>query len=80
MFDIQAFQEAIVLGNYFWKKHVLQRMAERGIKQNAVTETLLYGKIIKEYDDDRPFRVRCFCTLLMGCRYTQLHLLTKLKK
>ncbi len=38
-----------------WRKHALQRMFERDIKRHEVLETILNGKIIKNYRDDKPF-------------------------
>ncbi|MBU1299319.1 MAG: DUF4258 domain-containing protein [Bacteroidetes bacterium] len=38
-----------------WRKHVLQRLAERGIKQKDILDVLLTGTIIEEYVDDKPY-------------------------
>jgi hypothetical protein len=38
-----------------WRKHVLERLAERGIKQKTILDVLSNGEIIEEYPDDYPF-------------------------
>ena len=38
-----------------WRKHVLQRLAERGIRQASVVEVLLSGERIEDYPDDRSY-------------------------
>jgi len=54
-FDLAVFREAIAAGRLEWRKHVLQKLAERGIPQQAVREVLLKGERIREYTDDKPF-------------------------
>ena len=54
-FDLTIFREAIALGRIAWRKHVLQKLAERGIPQQAVREVLLQGERIRDYTDDKPF-------------------------
>jgi hypothetical protein len=36
-------------------QNVLQKLAERGIQQQAVREVLLQGERIRDYAEDRPF-------------------------
>lgn len=55
MFDLNSFREAVRLENFEWRKHVLQRLAERGIRQEEIVATLLEGELIREYRDDKPF-------------------------
>jgi hypothetical protein len=55
IFNIHEFRKAIQLGNIFWRKHVLQKTAERGIRQNDILEVLLNGECIQEYKDDKPY-------------------------
>ena len=38
-----------------WKKHVLERMWERGISRTDVLTVLSTGQIIESYGNDRPF-------------------------
>lgn len=38
-----------------WRKHVLQKLAERGLAQSSVVEVLLGGERIRDYPEDRPF-------------------------
>ena len=38
-----------------WRKHLLQKLAERGLQQDAVREVLLSGERIHDYTEDRPF-------------------------
>jgi hypothetical protein len=37
------------------RKHTLQRLAERQILQKDALHVLITGKVIRDYDDDRPF-------------------------
>jgi Domain of unknown function (DUF4258) len=55
MFDINLCRKAILDGSYEWRKHTLQRMAERNILQSDIIEVVLQGEVIKNYDDDKPF-------------------------
>lgn len=43
------------LGNIIWRKHVLQKIAERGILQGDILKALLNGECIQEYKDDKPY-------------------------
>ena len=54
-FDLPVFRKAIATGRIEWRKHVLQKLAERGIPQQAVRDVLLQGERIREYADDKPF-------------------------
>ena len=54
-FDLAVFRAAITAGNIEWRKHVLQKLSERGIPQQAVREVLLHGERIRDYTDDKPF-------------------------
>lgn len=53
--DIEKIISAVRRKRIRWKKHVLQRLAERKIKQKSVTDVLLKGKCTKEYYEDKPF-------------------------
>ena len=47
-FDLTIFREAIALARIEWRKHVLQKLAERGIPQQSVREVLLQGERIRD--------------------------------
>ncbi len=42
-------------GHIEWRKHVLQKLAERGLSQRKILDVLLSGERIRDYADDRPF-------------------------
>ena len=65
-FDLTIFREAIALGRIEWRKHVLQKLAERGIPQQAVREVLLQGERIRDYTDDKPFPSALFLGYVSG--------------
>ena len=65
-FDLAVFREAITAGNIEWRKHVLQKLAERAIPQQAVREVLLHGERIREYADDKPFPSTLFLGYVSG--------------
>jgi len=67
-FDLVVFREAVAGGRIGWRKHVLQRLAERGIPQQAVREVLLQGELIREYADDKPFASALFLGYASGVR------------
>ncbi|MEO8429121.1 MAG: DUF4258 domain-containing protein [Verrucomicrobiota bacterium] len=53
--DLDKLREAVREGRVEWRKHVLQKLAERGIFQQTVLEVLLTGERIRNYTEDRPF-------------------------
>jgi hypothetical protein len=53
--DLNILRRAVADGRIEWRKHVLQRLAERGLSQQAVLDVLLTGERIRDYADDRPF-------------------------
>lgn len=53
--DLIGFRQAIQNGQIEWRKHVLQRLAERDIMQSTVLDLLLSGERIEEYSTDKPF-------------------------
>lgn len=55
MFDLSLCRKAILNGDYEWRKHTLQRMAERNVLQSEIIEVLLEGEQINTYDNDKPF-------------------------
>ena len=55
LFDKIHFDQALEDGNIVWRKHVLEKMLERGISRTEVLEVLLTGETIQRYEADRPF-------------------------
>ena len=53
--DIIVFREAVAAGRIEWRKHVLQKLAERSISQQDVRDVLMEGERIRDYEDDKPF-------------------------
>jgi hypothetical protein len=53
--DVELMRDAVVHGRIQWRKHVLEKLAERGIQQDAVREVLGSGERIRDYAEDRPF-------------------------
>jgi Domain of unknown function (DUF4258) len=54
-FDKILFTQALQEGNIVWRRHVLEKMLERGISRNEVLQVLLNGEVIQRYDEDKPF-------------------------
>ena len=54
-FDFDKFRKSILSGRIEWRKHTLQRLAERMIKQDEALDVLLSGECIQEYPDDKPY-------------------------
>jgi hypothetical protein len=54
-FDPGILREVVANGSIEWRKHVLQKLAERGISQEAVRTVLLNGERIRDYTEDKPF-------------------------
>ena len=53
--DLEILRKAVRAGRIEWRKHVLQKLAERGLAQSAVLDVLLTGERIRDYAEDRPF-------------------------
>ena len=58
--DILKFRELVVVGKMEWRKHVLQKLAERGISQQAVRDVSLKAERIRDYADDKLFPALSF--------------------
>ncbi len=41
--------------NFYFSRHAVQRMFERNINEEIVIKTIMKGKVIKEYPDDKPY-------------------------
>ncbi len=65
-FDLAIFRKAIAAGRIDWRKHVLQKLAERGLPQRAVLQVLLSGERIRDYTEDRPFPSALFMGYIDG--------------
>ncbi|MBI4662206.1 MAG: DUF4258 domain-containing protein [Verrucomicrobia bacterium] len=64
--DLEALRKAVREGRLEWRKHVLQKLAERGIAQSAVLEVLASGERIRDYTEDRPFPSALFLGYVGG--------------
>jgi hypothetical protein len=64
--DLAILREAMAAGRIEWRKHVLQKLAERGIPQESVREVLLRGERIRDYEDDKPFPSALFLGYVSG--------------
>jgi len=53
--NIEQCRSAITVGRFEWRRHALQRLAERGIRQAIVLDALHSGDVIEDYPDDRPY-------------------------
>ncbi len=53
--NLQGLREALTEGRIEWRKHVLQRLAERNILQEEVIKALQSGEVIEDYHDDKPY-------------------------
>ena len=64
--DLAIFRDAVSCGAVEWRKHVLQKLAERGISQDAIREVLLNGERIRDYTEDKPFPSALFLGYISG--------------
>lgn len=53
--NIKKLRAALSNECFEWRKHVLQRLAERGISQESVLRVLSTGERIEDYPDDKPY-------------------------
>ena len=53
--DVELLRQAVREQRVEWRKHVVQKLAERGLAQRAVLDVLLTGERIRDYTEDRPF-------------------------
>jgi hypothetical protein len=53
--NTKTMRRALQNGRIEWRKHVLQKLAERGAAQADVVQVLLSGENIRDYADDKPF-------------------------
>ena len=64
--DLAVLREAVAEERIQWRRHVLEKLAERGIQQEAVREVLLKGEKIRDYTQDRPFPSALFLGYIGG--------------
>ena len=64
--DLAILREAVGQGRIQWRRHVLEKLAERGIQQQAVRDVLLKGEKIRDYTQDRPFPSALFLGYIGG--------------
>ena len=48
-------RQALSVGRFEWRQHILQRLAERGIRHATVLEVLRTGARIEDYPEDTPY-------------------------
>jgi len=51
--DIQAIQEKLRSGVYYWRQHAIQRSIERVITETEIVEAIVDGAIIEAYPEDK---------------------------
>ena len=66
MWSTETFRDSVREGQIEWRRHTLQRMAERNLSQAGVVEVLLAGEKIRDYEDDKPFASALFLGYLAG--------------
>lgn len=64
--NLEALREAVAAGRIQWRKHVLQKLAERCIQQQTIRDVLLSGECIRDYTEDRPFPSALFLGYVGG--------------
>ena len=64
--DLQSLRESVREQRVEWRKHVLQKIAERGLAQSSVLEVLLAGECIRDYAEDKPFPSALFLSYIAG--------------
>ena len=66
LFNLAALRSALAEERIEWRKHVLQKLAERGLAQSAVLEVLSGGELVRDYLEDRPFPSALFLGYIGG--------------
>lgn len=64
--NIAGLRAAIHEERIEWRKHMLQRLAERGILQQEALEVLRTGELIEDYPEDEPYPSALFLAFLAG--------------
>jgi len=63
--NISSLHAAIQEERIEWRKHALQRLAERCILQKDVLEVISSGEMIEDYPDDEPCPSALFLAFIM---------------
>lgn len=53
--QIETIQELVRSDRVIWTKHVKDRIKQRGISKEEITNGILNGEIIEDYPNDYPF-------------------------
>jgi hypothetical protein len=64
--DLAVLREAVAEERIQWRRHVLEKLAERGIQQQAVREVLLKARRFGITRKIAPFRARVFLGYIGG--------------
>lgn len=64
--DVDKLRDAIESGRFEWRKHTLERLAERKIKQEEVLQAILGGEELEGYPQDYPFPSALFFRKVAG--------------
>jgi len=62
---------ALICNNVIYKKHALERMISRNIDFDDVEKAIVFGEIIREYPEDKPFKS---CLILAMIDEKALHI------
>lgn len=52
--DINNIKQMVKMGKLRWTNHIMVRILQRNITQEDITNAIINGKIIEEYEDDYP--------------------------
>ncbi len=66
MISKESFHKAIAKQQIEWRRHALERMFERGITKTHAREVILYGEIVEEYENDKPYPSALFFMQIDG--------------
>jgi len=64
--DLGKFRNAVSKGQLEWRRHILERIAERELRQNQLVQVLLSGEQIEDYPNDKPFPSALFLGFPFG--------------
>lgn len=53
--EVARLRAALAAGRFEWRRHALERMAERGISRQSAMHVLQWGERIEDYPEDRPY-------------------------
>ncbi|MBI4833100.1 MAG: DUF4258 domain-containing protein [Candidatus Lindowbacteria bacterium] len=59
-------RKALRQKRFEWRKHALQRLAERNIPQRQILNVLRTGKLIEDYLEDKPYPSSLFLGIIEG--------------